>query len=147
MVERRTAAGKILDMEALMAENENAIAVGNAKVNARGDQLGPGGQVVETVQEVATAYYQENPRAVITQSTKEELGVTQQSTVQADNLTTNVPTEKQAFDDWVDPEDTTETPTGKVTTEENRVVASGADKPAPTQKAKAKTKSIDELYK
>jgi hypothetical protein len=147
MVERRTAAGKLLDMEALMAENENAIAVGNAKVNARGDQLGPGGQVVETVQEVATAYYQENPRAVITQSTKEELGVTQQSTVQADSLTTNAPTEKQAFDDWVDPEDTTETPTGKVTTEENRVVASGADKPAPKQKAKAKTKSIDELYK
>ena len=66
--------------------------------------------------------------------------------MQADNLTANVPTEKQEFDEWVDPENTTETPTGKVTTEENRVVASGTDKPAP-EKAKAKTKSIDELYK
>ena len=144
MVERTTHAGKLLDMESLMAENEATIAVGNAKVNARGDQLGPGGKVVATVQEVATAYYEENPRAVVTQSTKEELGVTQQSTLQADNLTSNVPTEKQAFDDWVDPENTTETPTGKVTKEEDRVVASGTAKPA---KQKAKAKSIDDLYK
>lgn len=144
MVERRTASGKLLDMEALMAEHETTIAVGNTKVNARGDQLGAGGEVIATVQEVATAYYEENPRAVITQSTKEELGVTQQSTLQADNLT-NVPTEKQAFDEWVDPENTTETPTGKVTKEEDRVVASGTEK--PKQKAKAKAKSIDDLYK
>ena len=70
-----------------------------------------------------------------------------QSTLQADNLTANVPTEKQAFDEWVDTENTTETPTGKVTTEENRVVASGAEKPASKQKAKPKAKGIDELYK
>ena len=147
MVERITSGGKRLDMEALMAEHETTIAVGNAKVNARGDKLGAGGKVVATVQEVASAYYQENPRAVITQSTKEELGVTQQSTLQADTLVATAPIEKQAFDDWVDPENTTETPTGKVTTEENRVVASGAEKPAPKQKAKPKAKGIDELYK
>jgi hypothetical protein len=132
-------------MEALMAEHETTIAVGNSKVNARGDQLGAGGEVVATVQEVATAYYQENPRAVITQSTKEELGVTQQSTLQADTLVQGTPTEKQAFDDWVDPENTTETPTGKVTKEEDRVVAAGTEK--PKQKAKVKAKSIDDLYK
>lgn len=147
MAERRTANGKLLDMEALMAENETTIAVGNTRVNARGDQLGAGGEVVKTVQEVATAYYEENPRAVITQSTKEELGVTQQSTLQADVLVPDGPVEKQAFDEWVDPENTTETPTGKVTTEENRVVASGAEKPASKQKAKPKAKGIDELYK
>ena len=145
MVERRTSGGKLLDMEALMAEHETTIAVGNAKVNARGDQLGPGGEVIATVQEVATAYYEENPRAVITQSTQEDLGVTQQSTLQADTLVANAPTEKQAFDEWVDPENTTETPTGKVTKEEDRVVASGTEK--PKQKAKAKAKSIDDLYK
>ena len=147
MVERRTASGKLLDMEALMAEHEETIAVGNSKVNARGDELGPGGVVVKTANEVATAYYQENPRAVITQSTKEELGVTQQSTLQADTLVADAPTEKQAFDEWVDPENTVETPTGKVTTEENRVVASGKGQTPPKQKAKAKTKGIDELYK
>jgi hypothetical protein len=147
MVERRTASGKLLDMEALMAEHEETIAVGNAKVNARGDELGKGGVVVKTANEVATAYYQENPRAVITQSTKEELGVTQQSTLQADTLVADAPTEKQAFDEWVDPENTVETPTGKVTTEENRVVASGKGQTPPKQKAKAKAKGIDELYK
>jgi len=142
-MERKTHSGKMLDMESLMAEHEDTIAVGNARVNARGDRLGPGGKVITPVQEVATAYYQENPRAVITQSTKEEIGVTQQSTLQADTL--SKPAEKQVFDEWVDPEDTTETPTGKVTTEENRVVASGTAKSA-TQK-QAKTKSINELYK
>jgi hypothetical protein len=68
MTERRTNAGKLLDMEVLMAEHETTIAVGNAKVNARGDELGPGGAIVKTANEVATAYYQENPRAVITPS-------------------------------------------------------------------------------
>ena len=34
MVERRTAQGKILDMESLMAEQPETIAAGNAGVNA-----------------------------------------------------------------------------------------------------------------
>ncbi len=141
MVERRTSQGKKLDMDALMAEYESTIAVGNAGSNARGDKLGRGGKVVATVQQVATAYYQDNPNAVITQSTKEEIGVTDQSTLKADTLDES----KQAFDNWVDPEDSAETPTGKVTTEENKVVASG--KAAQPKKAQPKTKSIDALYK
>ena len=67
--------------------------------------------------------------------------------MQADTLVVDTPTEKQAFDDWVDPENTTETPTGKVTKEEDRVVAAGTAKPAAKQPAKAKAKDIDELYK
>ena len=42
-----TAMGKSLDIESLRASHEETIAVGNMKVNARGDVLGPGG-VVET---------------------------------------------------------------------------------------------------
>jgi len=145
MVERKTASGKILDMEALMAENEDVVAVGNARTNARGDQLGPGGEVIKTAQQVATAYYKENPKAVITQSTKEELGVTQQTTLQPDNLTA----EKQEFDEWNDPEDTVETPTGKVTKEEDRVIAAGSKKKQAQvvqKKVQPKTKSIDDIY-
>jgi|TARA_Y100000310_G_scaffold142744_1_gene142242 hypothetical protein len=146
MVERRTASGKSLNMEALMAEHEDIIAVGNARTNARGDQLGPGGEVIKTAQQVATAYYKENPKAVITQSTKEELGVTQQTTLQPDNLTA----EKQEFDEWNDPENTVETPTGKVTKEEDRVIASGDAKKQKKQKSKEAVerskKSIDDLY-
>jgi hypothetical protein len=123
MVERKTAQGKVLDMEALMAEQPETIAAGNAGVNARGDKLGPGGKIIETVQEAAAAYYEDNPKAVKTQSIKDDL-----PSVQADNIgrPADVPQmQKQEFDDWVDPEDTVETPTGKVTTEEDRVIASG----------------------
>ena len=54
--------------------------------------------------------------------------------------------QKQEFDEWVDPEDSVETPTGKVTTEEDREIASGdAKKQKKATLAKAK-KSIDDLY-
>ncbi len=63
MIERKTAQGKILDIESLITLNEDAIAVGNAKMNAKGDQVGPGGKVVSTRQQSANAYYKNNPKA------------------------------------------------------------------------------------
>jgi hypothetical protein len=44
----RTAAGRTVDMESLRLANEGTIAIGNMNVNARGDELGPGGRVVKT---------------------------------------------------------------------------------------------------
>jgi len=44
----RTARGIPIDMDRLRIANESTIAVGNMKVNARGDQLGQGGRVVKT---------------------------------------------------------------------------------------------------
>lgn len=53
----RTATGKVVDLDQLMLRNEDSIAVGNMKVNARGDELGPGGKVVKTRnQRVSEAY-------------------------------------------------------------------------------------------
>ena len=43
-----TARGTLIDMDRLRLQNETTIAVGNMKVNARGDQLGPGGKIVKT---------------------------------------------------------------------------------------------------
>ena len=40
--------GKEIDMGKLISRNENSLAVGNMKVNARGDQIGPGGKVIKT---------------------------------------------------------------------------------------------------
>jgi hypothetical protein len=37
--------------------NESTIAVGNMKVNARGDELGPGGKVIRTRDQVMRDYY------------------------------------------------------------------------------------------
>lgn len=44
----RTARGIPVDMDRLRLQNETTIAVGNMKVNARGDQLGPGGKIIKT---------------------------------------------------------------------------------------------------
>ena len=53
----RTARGQTIDMESLRLSNEETIAVGNMKVNARGDELGFGGKVVKTRKEVADETY------------------------------------------------------------------------------------------
>lgn len=44
----RTAHGKMIDIDNLRLSNEKTIAVGNMKVNARGDLLGQGGKIIET---------------------------------------------------------------------------------------------------
>ena len=43
----RTARGRELDMNKMVNQNELTIAVGNAKVNARGDKLGPDGKIIQ----------------------------------------------------------------------------------------------------
>lgn len=48
----RTAKGAQIDMLKMINQNEMTIAVGNAKVNARGDKLGPGGKVVRKREEL-----------------------------------------------------------------------------------------------
>lgn len=59
----RTMLGKEIDMVALMTKNETQPAVGNAKMNARGDELGPGGRIVRTRADVVADYYEDNPNA------------------------------------------------------------------------------------
>jgi len=55
--------GKEVDMEKLSLKNELAPAVGNMKVNARGDELGPTGEIVRTREEILQDYYDKNPRS------------------------------------------------------------------------------------
>lgn len=56
--------GKTVDMEKLSLVHETAPAVGNIRVNARGDELGPGGKIVRTREQVLQDYYNNNPRAL-----------------------------------------------------------------------------------
>ena len=56
--------GKEIDMEKLSIKNETEIAVGNAKLNARGDELGSGGKIVRTREQILQDYYNNNPRSV-----------------------------------------------------------------------------------
>lgn len=53
----RSANGKIVDMDLLRQRNELVPAVGNARVNARGDELGPGGQIVRKREDILKDFY------------------------------------------------------------------------------------------
>jgi hypothetical protein len=53
--------GKQVDMDLLRQKNELTPAVGNAKVNARGDELGPGGTIVKTREQILADYQKEHP--------------------------------------------------------------------------------------
>lgn len=59
----RTMQGKEIDMEKLMRQHELMPAIGNMKVNARGDELGPGGKIIKKREEVVAEYYEDNPNA------------------------------------------------------------------------------------
>lgn len=52
--------GKTIDMDLLIKKNELTPAVGNARVNARGDELGPGGQIIRKREDVLKDYYADN---------------------------------------------------------------------------------------
>jgi hypothetical protein len=56
--------GREVDMDKLNLRFENVPAVGNAKVNARGDELGPGGAIKRTREQVLQDYYAKNPKAM-----------------------------------------------------------------------------------
>ena len=56
----RTAQGKAVDLDGLILVNERTIAVGNMGVNARGDELGPGGIVINTRNQTMDDYYKLN---------------------------------------------------------------------------------------
>lgn len=60
----KTMQGKEVDMEKLMSQNELMPAIGNVRVNARGDELGPGGKIVRKREEVLADYYENNPKAI-----------------------------------------------------------------------------------
>jgi hypothetical protein len=59
----RTMRGKEVDMDALLERNQLMPAVGNVKMNARGDELGPGGKIVRKREDIVNAYYENNPMA------------------------------------------------------------------------------------
>jgi len=54
--------GKEVDMEKLRNQNELSLAVGNARVNARGDEIGPGGKIIRKREELMQEYYKGNTK-------------------------------------------------------------------------------------
>ena len=56
----RSMQGKSIDMDLLRQRNELTPAVGNVRVNARGDELGAGGKIIKKREEVLRDFYDDN---------------------------------------------------------------------------------------
>ena len=83
MVQRRTNQGQTIDLEGIVLANEKTIAVGNMRVNARGDSIDDKGNIVKTKTQKAQAYYSSNPKAVVkTVSIKDAIDSTQVKTME-----------------------------------------------------------------
>jgi len=98
MANRRSMRGASIDLAKLMARQEKNITVGNTKTNARGDQLGKGGRIVKTADELAREHYNRNdPKAVVQGGIKidDDTPEIQNTRVQE--------VEKPMEDDWVEP--------------------------------------------
>jgi hypothetical protein len=92
----RSMQGKTVDMDLLRQRNELTPAVGNARVNARGDELGPGGKIVRSRESVLKEYYDQ------AQGMPEENAVSKVQSKAAAESQMDVP-EKDLTDDWVEP--------------------------------------------
>ena len=60
---KRTAKGRIINIDDVIAASPHSTAVGNMGVNAQGDQLGKGGEVTATREQRTRAYYKDHPQA------------------------------------------------------------------------------------
>ena len=58
MAQYRTAQGRSVDMSRLIAKNEKTRAVGNMKVNARGDVIDGHGKIIQSVNERTSQRYE-----------------------------------------------------------------------------------------
>lgn len=67
MTTRRTNSGASVDFDALIASQtaRSTTAVGNMRVNANGDVIGPGGQIIQPNEERVRAYYKNNPNSSV----------------------------------------------------------------------------------
>ena len=81
--------GKTVDMDLLRQRNELTPAVGNARVNARGDELGTGGKIVRKREDLLKDYYESTGTMPDEQPLKKSL---------------SQPVEKDLTDDWEEPD-------------------------------------------
>lgn len=111
----RTALGKQIDMDMLRKRNELTPAVGNARVNARGDELGPGGKIVRKHEDVVRDYYAENAgRALDEEPVVKQKTQPAEETVSMEKTTESktVTRAEKANSEWVEDDDGNFVPKG-----------------------------------
>lgn len=102
-----TANGKRINIDAIVSQNEESIAIGNMRVNARGDELGPGGRIERSREKVMADYYKLNTPVAT------DLKPAPRETPKRDLV-----------DDWVEP---------AVVPESNNQIESKIEQPVPTK--------------
>jgi hypothetical protein len=60
----KTMQGKEIDFDQLRMKNEMTLAVGNSRVNARGDEIGPGGKIIRKREDIMTEYHTDGSEVV-----------------------------------------------------------------------------------
>tara|TARA_R110002074_G_scaffold64842_1_gene154555 strand:+ start:43 stop:528 length:486 start_codon:yes stop_codon:yes gene_type:complete len=102
MTNRKSMRGVEIDLGKLMARQEKNITVGNTKTNARGDQLGKGGRIVKSADELAREHYNRNdPKAVVQGGIKADADTPEIRQTRVEEIS------KPMEDDWKEPEVTT----------------------------------------
>ena len=123
----RSLRGKVVDMDLLRKRNELTPAMGNARVNARGDELGPGGKILRKREEIVADHYAqagtaahasapentvvEQDEAVVEEvvkKTKRKVKVKDEPAIEVADLTTEeveMMEEAAAEDEWVEDAD------------------------------------------
>lgn len=90
--------GVEIDLAKLMARQEKNITIGNTKTNARGDQLGKGGRIVKSADELAREHYNRNdPKAVVQGGIKTDDDTPEIRQTRVEEV------EKPVEDDWQEP--------------------------------------------
>ena len=72
-MKHRTARGTLIDMAALSAQNADQVAIGNARMNARGDLLGEHGVILKTQEQIEAEWAAERERSASGQYASEDL--------------------------------------------------------------------------
>jgi hypothetical protein len=110
----KTMQGKAIDMDLLRQKNELTQAVGNARVNARGDELGPGGKIIKKREDVLKDFYDDNPMPVPDDAPVKEAVVQEEVESLKDDAPVKTTTTRKAGqtkaeakveDEWVEDED------------------------------------------
>jgi hypothetical protein len=121
----RTMRGRTVDMDLLQQRNELTPAVGNARVNARGDEFGPGGKIIRKKEQAVKDYYKAEPRKVaepvqdtpLEAKAKSKTGVKSNTTTRAQQKVESSEPSARELDelenDWVEDDDGNFVPKGE----------------------------------
>jgi hypothetical protein len=99
--------GKTVDMDMLRKRNELTPAVGNARVNARGDELGAGGKIIRKKEEIIQQYYNQVPDSSgrakkPTDTVKESSIIQEELTSEEKSMVEDLDEENSILDNWVE---------------------------------------------